>query len=83
MRKYTRPYVGRHFGKPPARLDEMFRSATEPAAFSHPMYAYVIGPFMTARGARFAAENPYSPCQTVAEFERAAAKAQSCQDGRS
>ena len=66
----TRYYVGVQSGK-----REVFTSPRTPTEATHGrMFAAVIGPFRTARGARFMAtcggNNPH--CQTVADAERLA-----------
>lgn len=73
-RAYSRPYVGR--SRATGRL-ETFRSVAVPTEQSHGQaYGYAIGPFRTARGARFMArfggDNPH--CVTVGDAERIAAK---------
>lgn len=74
-RSYSRPYVGR--SRATGRL-EVFRATAQPTEESHGQaYRYAIGPFRTARGARFMAtfggnNNPH--CVTVGDAERLAAK---------
>lgn len=56
-----------------------FRSEVEPSEASHGhLYAAVIGPFRTIRGARFMARHGYNNphLQTVADAERLAKAAQ-------
>jgi hypothetical protein len=67
----TRPYVGR-------RLDtgklERFDAPQHPhEEVLGETYSEVIGPFRTARAARWMVEYPHTTLQTVAEIERAAA----------
>lgn len=61
----TRPYVGHAQGR-----RHYFRSASVPNRLSNPEFVAVIGPFRTAKAARFCADHPNSPLCTVSEFER-------------
>jgi hypothetical protein len=63
-------------------LQELFTSTYKPTEQSHGhLYAAVVGPFRTKRGAQYMLNNPY--VETVAHAERAASHTQrSTQRGR-
>jgi hypothetical protein len=53
---------------------EIIRSEKEVTETTHgDLYAAVIGPFKTVRGAQYCVEFPHAQCTTVKEFERFAA----------
>ena len=52
----------------------VFKSDLEPTQESHWEFGAVIGPFRTMKAAKFCRKYPNSPCQSVAEFERAVKK---------
>ena len=68
-------YVGVHNLEPHNRF--AFTTATPPTQADYPHFLYVIGPFVTRRGARFMRDfgqgNPH--CQTVSDAEKLSRKA--------
>lgn len=79
MTKKRRPYVGVHhiMSDQQQVIGErrvVFHAADKPTQLDYPEYNYVIGPFKTARGAKwmrdFGRNNPHA--RNVAEAERLA-----------
>lgn len=67
----TKPYLGYKRGPDHTLAGEVFRSATVPTQASHgDTYLTVVGPFRTARAARYMRDNPY--VETVQNAERLA-----------